>query len=542
MSGFASTWMTRIHNMVGGQSNVASNILEWASTQSSDSSVKVSSVPTVSNQDDRKILEKTYKQMEAVIRACQQPRLNLKSSPPFILEILPSMSQLLSTIFAKNPDSLQTNEYLKIFINNLLSKCKETHRLFRNIDIFLEDSSSRSSLTLQSLVFSHMLHELKAQFPDGEFIGKRFRITKKDASDFWSQHFNDRTIVPWEEFRSEFGKVHTICIGVQTSALLQTIDLTKNNYITNFEFDVFTRLFHPWATLIQNWECLAVTHPAYSSFITYEEVKRKLQRFTKKPGSYVFRLSCTRLGQWAIGYVAKDHKIYQTIPQNKSLIQSLVDGYKDGFYVYPMGKDFNVDLSYMLQKAKTEDRVKVTSEQYQIYCEMGTTFEMCKICDERDKDVKLEPCGHLLCRPCLTSWKESLDGGSTCPWCRCEIKGSEKIIIETYNPDYDVTKRPNSKVAANDGGGIQNSENESDKDDTQFGPAPPIPPKRMSNPIPIEVYSNPPPTIPLPQLTSPQQQNSAPQIPPRKAVVRNGIDDICKEVSNLDMSISQRQG
>uniref|UniRef100_A0AC34FP58 E3 ubiquitin-protein ligase CBL n=1 Tax=Panagrolaimus sp. ES5 TaxID=591445 RepID=A0AC34FP58_9BILA len=329
MSGFASTWMNRIHNMVGGQANVASSILEWASTQSGDSSLKVSSVPTVSNQEDRKLLEKTYKQMEAVIRACQQPRLNLKSSPPFILEILPSMSQLLSQIFAKNPDSLQTNEYLKIFINNLLSKCKETHRLFRNIDIFIEDSSSRSSLTLQSLVFSHMLHELKSQFPDGEFVGKRFRITKKDASNFWADYFGDRTIVPWEEFRAEFGKVHKICIGVQTSALLQTIDLTKNNYISNFEFDVFTRLFHPWITLIQNWECLAVTHPAYMSFITYEEVKRKLQRFTKKPGSYVFRLSCTRLGSWAIGYVAKDHKIYQTIPQNKSLIQSLVDGYKD---------------------------------------------------------------------------------------------------------------------------------------------------------------------------------------------------------------------
>jgi hypothetical protein len=274
--------------------------------------------------------------------------------------------------------------------------------------------------------------------------------------------------VPWEEFRSEFGKVHKICIGVQTSALLQTIDLTKNNFISNFEFDVFTRLFHPWATLIQNWEALAVTHPAYMSFITYEEVKRKLQRFTKKPGSYVFRLSCTRLGQWAIGYVAKDHKIYQTIPQNKSLIQSLVDGFKDGFYMHPMGKDINVDLSHMLEKSKSEDRVKVTSEQYQIYCEMGTTFEMCKICDERDKDVKLEPCGHLLCRPCLNSWKESAEGGSTCPWCRCEIKGSEKIIIETYHP---------VKVINNTA--VNNSENESEKEE-QFGPAPPIPPKRYN--------------------------------------------------------------
>ncbi len=46
--------------------------------------------------------------------------------------------------------------------------------------------------------------------------------------------------------------------------------------------------------------------------------------------SYVFRLSCTRLGQWAVGYVAPDNKIYQTIPQNKSLIQALIDGHREG--------------------------------------------------------------------------------------------------------------------------------------------------------------------------------------------------------------------
>ncbi len=51
--------------------------------------------------------------------------------------------------------------------------------------------------------------------------------------------------------------------------------------------------------------------------------------------SYVFRLSCTRLGQWAIGYVAPDGHIYQTIPQNKSLIQALIDGNREGLYVYP---------------------------------------------------------------------------------------------------------------------------------------------------------------------------------------------------------------
>jgi len=49
--------------------------------------------------------------------------------------------------------------------------------------------------------------------------------------------------------------------------------------------------------------------------------------------SYIYRLSCTRLGQWAIGYVTSDRQILQTIPQNKSLAQALVDGQKDSLCV-----------------------------------------------------------------------------------------------------------------------------------------------------------------------------------------------------------------
>ena len=45
--------------------------------------------------------------------------------------------------------------------------------------------------------------------------------------------------------------------------------------------------------------------------------------------SYVFRLSCTRLGQWAIGYVTAEGAILQTIPHNKTLMQALVDGERE---------------------------------------------------------------------------------------------------------------------------------------------------------------------------------------------------------------------
>ena len=35
---------------------------------------------------------------------------------------------------------------------------------------------------------------------------------------------------------------------------------------------------------------------------------------------------------------------------------------------------------------------------------MDSTFELYKICAESNKDVKIEPCGHLLCSRCLAAW------------------------------------------------------------------------------------------------------------------------------------------
>ena len=76
-------------------------------------------------------------------------------------------------------------------------------------------------------------------------------------------------------------------------------------------------------------------------------------------------------------------------------------------YLYPDGRNVNPDLSWAVQ-ATPEDHIKVTQEQYELYCEMGSTFQLCKICAENSKDIRIEPCGHLLCTPCLTSWQVSL--------------------------------------------------------------------------------------------------------------------------------------
>ncbi|XP_011308467.1 E3 ubiquitin-protein ligase CBL-B isoform X2 [Fopius arisanus] len=398
---------------------------------------------------DKRMLDKTWKLMDKVVKLCQQQRMNLKNSPPFILDILPDTYQRLRLIYSKYEDrmhALHSNEHFCVFINNLMRKCKQAIKLFKEgkEKMFDEASHYRRNLTKLSLVFSHMLSELKAIFPNGVFAGDQFRITKSDAAEFWKERFGNSTLVPWKIFRQELNQVHPISSGLQAMALKSTIDLTCNDYISNFEFDVFTRLFQPWSTLLRNWKILAVTHPGYVAFLTYDEVKARLQKYCiAKPGSYVFRLSCTRLGQWAIGYVTSDGDILQTIPHNKSLCQALLDGYREGFYLYPDGRNINPDLTWAVQPTP-EEHIKVTAEQYELYCEMGSTFQLCKICAEHDKDVRIEPCGHLLCTPCLTAWQDS--EGQGCPFCRAEIKGTEQIVVDPFDPRR--THRPGAQSAS----------------------------------------------------------------------------------------------
>ncbi|XP_053662498.1 E3 ubiquitin-protein ligase CBL [Anopheles marshallii] len=412
---------------------------------------------------DKKTLEKTWKLMDKVVKLCQQSKMNLKNSPPFILDILPDTYQRLHLIYSKYEDQmhlLHSNEHYNIFINNLMRKCKQAIKLFKEgkEKMFDENSHYRRNLTKLSLVFSHMLSELKAIFPNGLFAGDQFRITKADAAEFWKTRFGNSTLVPWKLFRFELSLVHPISSGLEAMALKTTIDLTCNDYISNFEFDVFTRLFQPWNTLLRNWQILAVTHPGYVAFLTYDEVKARLQKYITKAGSYVFRLSCTRLGQWAIGYVTQEGEILQTIPQNKSLCQALLDGHREGFYLYPDGKPNNPDLSFAVQ-SPLEDHITVTQEQYELYCEMGSTFQLCKICAENDKDIRIEPCGHLLCTPCLTAWQVDSEGQG-CPFCRAEIKGTEQIVVDAFDP-----KRQHNRNSANGRQQLQNDDHDDDTED-----------------------------------------------------------------------------
>lgn len=381
----------------------------------------------------KRSLEKTWKLMDKVVKCCQRPGMNLNNSPPFILEILPEMYQSLKTIFNRHDSSakdLNDNEYSQVFIQNLQARCKQTLKLFKiaKEEMFNEDSEFRHKLTRHTLVFNHILSELKAIYPNGRFVGEKYLITKKEtAGEFWRNNFGSSVLVNWTTFYHALQMVHSIDSSFFSSnALKQTIDLTCDDYISIFEFDVFTRLFQPWSTLLKNWQILAVTHPGYKAFLTYDELKARLQKHIDKPGSYVYRLSCTRLGQWAIGYVMPDGQILQTIVQNISLSQALTE---TKIYLYPDGRDEDPNLNILCSEMAGEDRnVTVTEEQYEIYCGVGNSFQTCKICFENDKDIRVEPCNHLLCTSCLIAWQES--EGQGCPYCRTEIKETVQITMD----------------------------------------------------------------------------------------------------------------
>ncbi|CEF59378.1 E3 ubiquitin-protein ligase CBL-B [Strongyloides ratti] len=429
--------INRFQNLFGSPLNALEDSIVGVVNRNCDIIIKFQSNdhPLVP-QDDAKVFDKTFRLLDNVFKLCQKPKLKLKPSPPNILEIIPDIYKHLNLILKENPSAYSEILYLRLYMTNLDNKCKGIIKLLKDSkdDIYDEESVSRLSLTKKVLSFSHMYYELIALSPEGKLSSKSFRITKQEASQFWYNNFGDLIIVPWNQFENLLKKVHIFSDNSnESNSLKKTMDLTSNCHISQFEFDVFTRLFQPWDKLLDNWRVLAVKHPAYVSFLTYDQVKSRLEKFINKPGSYVFRLSCTRLGHWAIGYVAPDGKIYQTIPNNKSLVKALVDGYREGFYRYPNGEDYNPDLTKELETSNSGKTVHVTQEQFEIYCSIGSTFEMCKICDENDKDVRLEPCGHLICKTCLTSWQEVTTGIKNCPFCRCEIKGIEEIVIRKYS-------------------------------------------------------------------------------------------------------------
>lgn len=174
------------------ESEGESSIRSWFSKIHENISFAVSS--TTRTGIDRKIFDRTIRLIEKVFKLCQNPKLNLKNSPPCMIDILPEMIDLLKLILKKYEDKinhLNENDYFKVFMDNIDRKLKQVTKLFKDNReaIFEEKHPSRRKLTKNSLIFSHMLADLKAIFPNGHYIGRNFKITKSDAQEFWNKSF-----------------------------------------------------------------------------------------------------------------------------------------------------------------------------------------------------------------------------------------------------------------------------------------------------------------------------------------------------------------
>lgn len=69
-----------------------------------------------------------------VVRLCQNPKVALKNSPPYILDLLPDTYQHLRTILSRYEGKMEIlgeNEYFRIFMENLSNKTKQTMSLFK---------------------------------------------------------------------------------------------------------------------------------------------------------------------------------------------------------------------------------------------------------------------------------------------------------------------------------------------------------------------------------------------------------------------------
>ncbi|KAJ3598388.1 hypothetical protein NHX12_001898, partial [Muraenolepis orangiensis] len=302
---------------------------------------------------DRRMLDKTLKRLRKLQLLSSNPRLGLKNSPPYLPDLVSHTVKALTQVWephlgagagGQEPKGDEA-DYLRVHVSHLLDKTERALLLFKEgRDKMLEEASNgRRNLTKLSLLFSHMLWELKALFPEGKFQGHSFRLTKTEAEEFW---------------RSCFGK------------------------------------------------------------------------------NYIFRLSCTKMGEWAIGHVTKEGDIIQTIPQNTPL------------YLYPDGRDGNPDLTALCEPTH-RSRVRVTEEQYELYCEIGSTFQLYSASPKSD--------------------------GHTCPFCRCDIRGTESIVVEGFTPE-----------------GRGDEEDEMSSKDRRLS-LPPFPPKAG------EVPPCPPPHRPSPQ-------------------------------------------
>jgi hypothetical protein len=194
-----------LNKLLSSAGSSQSNILSNSSQLNSTHSASVSSLgAAISNIDEfekleRKHFDKVYKLAEKSLKYCQSERMNLTNSPPYIIDILPDICKILSQIYISYENKLHilnNIEYFMVYVFNLISKFEKLIHLFKYAGkrMYEDTSDERKQLIKYSLIFSHILTELKSLFPNNIYDGQNFRIAKADAAEFWKANFGTRCV------------------------------------------------------------------------------------------------------------------------------------------------------------------------------------------------------------------------------------------------------------------------------------------------------------------------------------------------------------
>ena len=116
-----------------------------------------------------------------------------------------------------------------------------------------------------------------------------------------------------------------------------------------------------------------------------------------------------------------------------SLMLSIVDkfGNKDVLYVKQIEElieQFEKDEGITEQAEKLKEKVKKMLSLRKVFSLCADTdimsSYMCFLCLERPIDIFMDPCGHVMCKPC--SERSNL---LVCPYCRTSVRSFKKMFL-----------------------------------------------------------------------------------------------------------------
>lgn len=368
-------------------------------------------------------------------------KFKLPQRDPNFLETLEMTLSEITMVFDNNPiKMLKKHEYFSLFMKTL-------QEILTNFMVVTMGTSEREAddptsedyevLVDYMVALRYRVYELQSIFSQGKEVWPLTPIVDAKAREYWESHYENAHCVDWDEFYHDW-KAH---FGDQIKdsswelPLLHDMDPCHDTSISRWEFNHFVELYMPFTVIMTTWRAITNRHPGNKRYLGVTEIKRTLNEIRHIRGSYCFAMDPSRPGRWVKLYVdlATGHTMDADV--KGPLYYTLAAGMDDGSLKYPDGVDRNIDVRTGEMKFHIDDTIVVDTKKHSEYAMMDSTFELCKVCQENRKDVKLSPCDHLLCRKCYDAWNdEKLEEGvmTRCPYCRGKI---DKVIpIEVKNP------------------------------------------------------------------------------------------------------------